>query len=181
MRQSLFVFFYGVVLIALQSILRSIFNPSLFAPNLVLPIVLYLAFFHKGSWGVLMSFILGLEYDVFASRELLGPNAGAFVVVYAAISTFSQKLFLESFVTVGLTTFFATLIAQAVYLIMVSQFITLGNSWELLIGTSLPEAISTALVSPLLFSIFKKIVPRRSGRALDRSRRSTLGSYQRVA
>lgn len=183
MKRGLALVLSGLAIVALQAALRSFFAPSLFAPNLVLPLIIFLAFYHKSSWGVFISFLIGLEYDLFASRTLLGPNAGAFAVVYGLVACFSQRLFLESFVTVALTALVSSFVSQGIYLLFVSQFVALGTADSLLLGLSLPESITTALLSPILFYLFKRIsewIPGGTSRVTDRPRRRSFGRYSRV-
>ena len=181
MKRALLVLFIGLALILAQGILRILPLASALVPNLMLPLVVYLAFYLPTPAGAMSAFLIGLEYDIFASRSLLGPYAGAYVVVFALVASFSQRLFLESLVTVCLTVFVSVLISYAVYVILVSQFMPVGSLIAEMGRYLFVEGLVTACVTPFLFQLFNWTI-RLDTKAVpaERARRSASGRYQRV-
>ncbi len=147
----------GLIAILIQgAVLKSIF-PSLIIPNLILILVVYLAFYEPTPFGSVLVFLLGLEFDL-SSAKLLGPWAGAFVVVFILFSLLSQRLFVESVLAAIVVTFVAALVASGIYGLLAREFNPAGSHS---IVNALVEALLTALCAPLLIRLLRKLYRRR--------------------
>ena len=168
-KRSTIVLLAGLVAILVQgAVLRSIF-PSLIIPNLILIIVVYLAFYEPTPLGSVLVFLLGIEFDL-SSAKLLGPWAGAFILVFLLFSLLSQRLFVESVLAAIVVTFIACLAASGAYVLLAREFNPAGSHS---ITNALVEAFFTAICAPLVLRLLRKLNRRRdpssSGRYIVRS------------
>lgn len=173
----------GLMMITFQGTILSAFLPDIFLPNLCLCLVVYLALFRASVFGAFLSLFLGLQLDLFASRGeidqfnaagLLGPYGAAFVLVFAVVSSFSQRLFIESKLTVALVVGIATLFSHMIYLLVISQFIDISSLLISSMYNAPLEGLVTMLVTPITFSFFNRISRFIAIRELRSSLSSTL-------
>lgn len=148
------VLLLGLAAILIQgTVLRGI-APSLVMPNLMVILVVYLAFYQQNLLGVFTAYLLGLEFD-FCSGKLIGPWAGAFVATYAAIHALSFRMFIESGFSAFFTAGIASVVANSVYLLFAldSTQLSFGMFLEILI-----EALLTGALAPFVFVGLKWIL-----------------------
>jgi rod shape-determining protein MreD len=146
----------GIAAMFLQgSVIRAFLPSSAIVPNIMIAVVAFLAFHEVSVLGVALSFFLGLLFDL-SSGALLGPWAGAFVLVYAFLSSLTQRVFTDSPLTAFVAVLIGSLVAQGVYLAMMLQF----RSAELAPVSSgvniLLEALFSAFCAPLCFAFLKR-------------------------
>lgn len=126
-------------------------------PSLVLPLVVYLGI-HEQSMarGALLSFVLGWGLDVFGG----GPAflfRFTMVAIWWLSRTASTRVSSQSPVTRMPLAFAASVIESAFVLTLLAIF-GMDNKRPLELSyIVLPRAISTALVSPLLFSLAHRL------------------------
>ena len=133
MRRALLILLLGLIGVLLQSTLLRIVLPAALIPNFILILVVYVACYQGNPLGAVPSFLLGLEYDLFCSENLLGPYAASSVIVFCLISSFSTRLFLESFFTIFIAVAVSTVTNYLVYVVVVSQFRPVESLiWEML-------------------------------------------------
>lgn len=156
-RRPLLILCIGACCITAQgSILRGIL-PTSWTPNLQLILMVYCALSDVSIGGVLLCFLLGLEYDLF-SGTILGPWAGAFSLVAGVLALAAQRIFLESALTVLLLVACSSIVATTVYLTLLYQFRPVASdvvSWSML------ETLVTALVAPLMFRLLRPLYTSR--------------------
>ena len=117
----------GIVCCALQGSLLHIGLPVSLVPQLVVVLVVSLAFSEVSVFGCVMTFVLGLLMD-FSSAMLVGPWAGALVVVYGVLAVLSHRLFIESGVAAEAEVNIDNLLAEANYIINnADEFLTEGG------------------------------------------------------
>lgn len=152
LRNILLVLLAGLVAILLQSTSLRIFGPSFVVPNLLVCLVVFLAFYDGRILGAVLSFLLGLELDC-SSGILLGPAAGAFVVVYAFITVLSSRIFVESPLSIMIVTFGASVLSSLlIFLVGLEGPANVGPLfWRLIL-----EATISAILAPLLFSLINR-------------------------
>ena len=105
-RKMVLVLVLGLLAMLIPGTLIKSLAPSLAAPNLLLILMVYLSFYDGEPGDALLAFLLGLELDL-DSLDLLGPWAGAYVLVFGVLVLLSQRIFIESAVVVLVTVFCA--------------------------------------------------------------------------
>lgn len=162
-----------VVLILLavffQESVFALILPAYLIPNLLVILIVHLAFIEVSIFGALLVFLTGLIFDV-ASGVALGPWAAAFIIVYFVFSGLSQKIFLESVVAAFLAVLVATLVADGVYLMVIKGF---DLPTARILSFAFGEALVTAILAPVVFRVLKRVL---------RGERSVVkGSYRGVS
>lgn len=149
-RTFITVFCFGLIAVLVQGAILRPFLPSFLVPNLALIAIVYLGLREVHVVGALLAFLLGIQFDLF-SATLLGPWAGAFMVVFALLASLSQRMFIESSVTIVVASLISSLIANGVYVTLLYQFRPVEPA---LVSVSFAEALVTALISPVVFKFF---------------------------
>jgi len=161
----------GLLAIFLESVLLWSAVPSYVSPHLLIILVAYLAFFEVGIAGSITAFSLGLLMDL-SSAFLLGPWAGACVAVYGCLAVLSHRLFIESSLVALVVGFAGSFGADILYHVISYEFRPAGVHF---LVEALPRAAITAVLAPLLFSLFRKVLftksqsSRRASPAVARS------------
>jgi rod shape-determining protein MreD len=141
-----------------QSALAHLGLPPYLIPQLVLLVVIQSAFAQGNVVGVCVAFLLGLVVDV-SSAVLIGPWAGAFVTVYAALTMLSRGFFVDSTFVTMIMSCVSTVVA-GVFFSFVSPHSNLTSVSD--VGTLFGHAITTALIAPWLLGRFASMTERRS-------------------
>ena len=153
-RKLLLVIGLGLVLIFLQgSAIRSLLPWMVLAPNLLLSLAVFLAFFEASTFGCILVFVLGLQLDL-SSGVLLGPWAGSFVAVFCLLASLSQRLFIESSLAAALAVFASSLFSQIVYTVLTYDVRPFGPQ---MIGYAFLDALVCALLAPWMFKLYRKV------------------------
>lgn len=152
-----FVLGLGLVAAFIQgTVLRSLMPESMIAPNLLVVVVAFLALYEADAWAAVIVFLLGLELD-FSSGGLIGPWAGAFVVVFGLLASLSQRIFVESAITAFVAALLACLGSTLMYIALSYQFQTSEAVPVAFSGRGFIEALLTAFCAPILFAILRRI------------------------
>jgi rod shape-determining protein MreD len=157
-RRAVRIFAIGLILFLFQILLEFHLHPYPFlTPNLLLILVVYLGFFEVSPLGALLSFLLGIIFDL-GTGTLLGPWAGSFVAVFTTLALLSQRIFVHSPLSSAASSFVSSLIANLSYSLLVQgvRKVGAGSVWDF-VG----EAFVTALVTPLLFAVLGKVSKER--------------------
>lgn len=158
MIKAFWIFFFGLVALALQGILGHLGLSDNLIPQLLVIVVVSLSFAEVNAFGCSMSFVMGLLLD-FSSAILIGPWAGSFVVVYCALALLSRRLFIDSGVAAMVITFGAVVVTNVLSSLLGTEYPVL--TWEYP-QKVLGQAFVTALVAPLVMGVLSRRV-RRSG------------------
>ncbi len=144
-----------------QSIFARVLAPYPFAPYLGLPVVFALATAPGVPLrrGAATALAIGYLYDVFTGNPL-GIHAFVFVVGYLVASLVGRLLSFRGVPFEMVLSFILTLLLGGL-LEMIRSFTPGGMSWS---GTSLAlslfaSSFATALLSPLLFALVRRIDP----------------------
>ncbi|MEZ4754088.1 MAG: rod shape-determining protein MreD [Bdellovibrionota bacterium] len=167
LRHFIILLAFGFLAIFVQGTLLKFISPSMIAPNFMIILVVFLGFSRVSTHGVFLSFLLGLQLDLY-SAHLLGPWAGAFVVCFGVIATMSQQIFVESPIAIVMAVVLSTILANLVYIGLIYEF-NPGDGISIL--RLVGETVITAIVSPIIFLVLKKLLP-----ADDKSRGGSLSS-----
>jgi rod shape-determining protein MreD len=140
------------ILLLVQSALHHFGLPEWFVPQGVLVCVVFLAFYEFSLVGVVLAFLLGLLLDL-SSGVLLGPWAGAYVIVYAMFAFLSQRLFVESVVVAMSVVALATVLAGTVFLLLAFEYQAVTREDMVMLGG---QAVASALVAPFVFRVLSR-------------------------
>ncbi len=153
----LIVLSLGMVTILVQGTVLGCFRPDLMRPDLLLIVVVFMAFYDVSVLGAVLAFLLGLQFDLF-SGMLLGPRAGSLVVVYGTLSALSHRLFIESFFAACLSVFLSSLLNSLVYMTLIPDA---HSTHAVYLRVALIEAFFTAILAPLLLQGLKQLLKRK--------------------
>jgi rod shape-determining protein MreD len=155
----------GVVSLIIQGILLHCGLSEYLVPQLVMLLVVFLAFYEPTVAGSVLAFALGLLLD-FASADALGPWAGACVTVFGVFALLSQRLFIDSPVVAMVVSALAVISVESLFLVIGVRSPSL--SW-VLAATTVSHALVTALFAPFLFASLGRYVRRIVAHAPGRS------------
>ncbi len=157
-KRTALILLLGLVAVWVQGgVLRSIVSDNGIVPNLILILVVYLAFYEANPFGALLAFLLGFEFDLLSGVRL-GPWAGSFVLLFGLLSCFAQRIFVESLLATAVVVFFSSLVVSLVYFLCTYELHPLSSSRG---GYILIEALLTAVLAPIVFKLLRLIVRRR--------------------
>lgn len=162
MRSVLLVTF-GFVLLVVQATFATLVPAHGVAPNLLLPIAIYLGVSHD-VWivrGAALSFCLGVMLDAFSGNPWMSLQTFAVVATFLVSRFAGMRLFLRGPVFQVLLTFFVTLLTGGTILALRTIFekpapFAAGTAW----GTAaalVGPALTTALVAPLVFVVVRRL------------------------
>lgn len=163
--RSLCVLAIGLLLVIAQSLLHRVGIPEWLLPQGLIACVVYLAFFESSVAGALLAFACGLLLDL-TTATVLGPWAGAYVLVYALLSFMSPRLFVESAVVTMLVAGVTSVFAGSVYLFLAFEYQALSSEDLVML---LGQGVSSALVAPMIVSLLGRVCRRPVSRSLGRA------------
>jgi rod shape-determining protein MreD len=149
---------FAFLLLILQSLGIHLGVPAWLMPQGLLVCVVFLAFYECSVRAACAAFCIGLLLDM-SGAVLIGPWAGAYVLVYLCVSFLSQRLFVESRVVAMCVVAGATVLASGVFLVLSS---TRDVSWSEFGFMALGQAVASAAVTPFIFAALRR-VGQRSG------------------
>lgn len=139
-----------------QSSVCAVFFQSYFGaiPQVIVILLVYLAFDFREVSDFGLAFFIGLSLD-FLSGTLLGPWAAAAVAVYAICALLSRSVYADNKLLVALLCFCVVIVAVIVNQLLVAHAPQMQiSSWNVLMSTTLKEALLTAVLSPIFFMFF---------------------------
>ncbi len=148
----------AVILAALflQSTALKFLLPYHFVPNFCLIFLVFLAFYEVSVVGAVLSFIIGIAFDV-SSGVLLGPWSASFTASYCVLILLSQRIFVDSFPAAMLVVFITTLFSTFIYTGLLYQFQPAAFD----ICDFVVEAAVTGAVSPFVLAFFQRLLVHR--------------------
>jgi len=155
----------GLLLVIAQSLLHRAGIPEWLLPQGLIACVVYLAFFESSVAGALLAFACGLLLDL-TTATVLGPWAGAYVLVYALLSFMSPRLFVESAVVTMLVAGVTSVFAGSVYLFLAFEYQALSREDLVML---LGQGLSSAVVAPMIVSVLGRVCRRPASRSLGRT------------
>lgn len=149
----------GYVLLIVQSAVTNQFGATGFAPNLMIPIVIYLGVSPHVHLirGAILSFLLGYLLDLFCGN-LMSIQTLVTVSTFVLARGAGLRLFLRSPAFQVLLTFAVTVLAGAAIVALKAIFNLqpFENAPKITL-TLLGPALTTALASPLIFLIVRRL------------------------
>ncbi|MBM4309038.1 MAG: rod shape-determining protein MreD [Deltaproteobacteria bacterium] len=157
MRRTFIPLFLGILFLILQTTLFASFPIQRVKPDLVLIFTLFLGLSFSPLSGGILVFFLGYVIDLFSGNSF-GLYAFSRPLLFFSAQLFKDRIYLESYFLRSLFVFLFTLGEGIVILILIKAFHPepLQPPYPLFFTGFLPQAFSTALLAPVLFSIFKK-------------------------
>lgn len=157
MRRIILPLLLGIFFLILQTTWLTFLPIRKIRPDLVLILTLYLSFSSPPVSGGIFSFFLGYLMDLFSGNSF-GLYAFSRPLLFCGVQLFKDRIYLESFFSRFLFVFFFAL-AEGILLLILLEVLNPGPLRDLypaFITISLSQSFSTALISPILFSLFRK-------------------------
>jgi rod shape-determining protein MreD len=157
MRRIALPLFLGVLFLTLQATLLTSFSIQRIRPDIVLILTLYSGFSYPMVSGGIFAFFLGYLMDLF-SGNAFGLYTFSRPLIFCVAHFFKDRFYLEGFLSQFLFAFSSALIEGFLILILLNALNPkpLGNLYPLFVTVLLPQSFSTGLITPTLFSFFKK-------------------------
>jgi rod shape-determining protein MreD len=146
----------ALFLMVLQGLISNLGVPNWLVPQALVACVVFVAFHECSLLGVITAFILGLLLDM-NSAVVLGPWAGAYVLIYAILVFLSQRLFIDSMIVAMMVVGVSTLLAGGVFLMLAFEYQSLSvEDLYMLLG----QSVSSALIAPIVFAALSRVWKR---------------------
>lgn len=145
------------LLLGLESPLLHQLNLSLYAPDLALVIVLYVALTMQGLTGATTAFLVGLLKDGFAMGSPVGMFTEISVLVYFTFRFMAHKVTLRGAGAQMIVTFLATLLGGGLFLLLTAVFDRAFDSYRSIVSMIVPQALITAPFAPVVFFLCSRV------------------------
>jgi len=157
MKRILIPVFLGVLFLTLQTTWLALPFIRWIRPDIVLILTLYLGIFSPPISGGILVLFLGYLMDLFSGNGF-GLYAFSRLFLFYCAQIFKDHIYLESFPSRSLFVFLFALTEGLILLILLKALNPehLPNLYSLFFTIFLPQSLSTALLSPALFSLLKK-------------------------
>lgn len=157
MKRILPPLFLGVLFWALQTTLFASLPIQRIRPDLVMILTLYLGLSYPPISGGILAFLLGYFMDLFSGNSF-GLYTFSRTLIFFIAQLFKDRIYLESFPSQSLFVFIFTLVEGLLILILLKTLnpAPLSHLYPLLFNIFLPQSFFTALISPILFSLFNR-------------------------
>lgn len=166
LRRLLLILPLSLLIIFVQSTLLRAILPSFLVPNLLICTVVFLAFYCPSAFGAVLAFSIGLLVDLYGG-VMLGPWAGAYVIVFLLFALFSQRIFVESKLVSSLVVAAATVMANLVFAILIAQLRSVSLHSVL---PALAEALLSGVAAGPVLNLLRRVcVKRERGMSMRRS------------
>ena len=157
MKRLVLTLLIGTLFLILQTTWLSSFPIRRIRPDILLILILYLAFLFPPIFGGVLAFFMGYLMDLF-SGNVLGCYTLSRPLVFFAAQFFKERFYVEGSSSQFLFAFVFALLEGILILILMNtlQPISLGNLYPLLFTFLLPQSFFTGLATPFLFFLFQK-------------------------
>ncbi|SHK60975.1 rod shape-determining protein MreD [Desulforamulus aeronauticus] len=139
-----------ILAMLLQSTFFSFLQVAGVKPDLILMLVVFNGFLRGSREGAFLGFLAGLLQDVFTGNYI-GINAITKMLAGYLVGLAEARFYKESVVIVSLVTFFAAILNQLAYYILLFYLDILVSPSSAIVGVVLPSAIYTTLLVPLTY------------------------------
>lgn len=157
MKRIAIPFLLGILFITLQATLLA--SPSIqrIRPDIVLILTLHLGLSYPPISGGILAFVMGYLIDLFSGNSF-GLYTFSRPLLFYAAQLFKDRFYLEGYPSQFLFVFLFALVEGLLILILITALnpTSLGNLYPLLFTSYLPQSVSTALITPILFLFFNK-------------------------
>jgi len=159
MKRIAFSFFVGILFLTFQTTLLPFLPIQRIRPDIVLILILFWGLTYPPVQGGILSFILGYLMDLFSGNSF-GLYTFSRPLLFYMAQLFKGRLYLEGVLSQFLFVFFFALFEGLLILTLLSALnpIPLGNLYPILFTFYLPQSFLTALITPLVFLLLKKLL-----------------------
>ncbi len=157
------------LLFSIESPLLRSFNIRFYAPDPGLALVVVLALTIPVFQGVVVSSLLGLMRDAFASGVPVGTHAEIYVIIFLVCTFVASRLDYRNPVLTSFVLFCASLLSSLLLFVFLAIFDRDFDQFDLIFRLALPQALITAPMGPIMAGIVKMVdyvLSRESRRAL---------------
>ncbi len=157
MRRIIFPLLLGIFFLTLQTTWLTFLPIRRIRPDIVLILTLFLGLSSPPVSGGILVFFLGYLMDLFSGNGF-GLYTFSRPLLFFGAHFFKDRIYLESFFSRSLFIFLFAL-AEGILLLVLLKALNpepLRNLYPLFFTSFLPQSLSTALLSPVLFSLFRK-------------------------
>jgi predicted neutral ceramidase superfamily lipid hydrolase len=130
-----------------------------FFPNLAIIILIYFSLYMDFFSGILISYVI---FFIYGSLTALNPSTFALIGVMTFMAAFYlwKKFSTDNTINEVLITFLSSLIYYITFFLLIYYFFEFKyNFINFLVFYLFPVSLTTSIVSPLIFYMFKKIDP----------------------
>jgi len=157
MRRVLLPLFLGILFLTLQTTLLMSLPIHRIRPDIVLILTLYLGLSYPPISGGILAFFMGYLMDLF-SGNVLGLYSLSRPLIFYIAQIFKDRFYLEGLLSQFLFVFLSAMAEGFLLLILLTGLnpSPLGNLYPLLFTVLLPQSLSTGLITPILFPLFRR-------------------------
>jgi rod shape-determining protein MreD len=160
--------FLGVLFLTLQTTLLTSFSIQRIRPDIVLILLLYLGLSYPMVSGGILAFVLGYLMDLFSGNPF-GLYTFCRPFIFCVVYLLKDRFYLEGFLSQFLLAVSLALVEGFLILILLNGLNPkpIGHLYPLFVTVLLPQSFCTGLITPALFSFFKKgfsLFNQREGR-----------------
>ncbi len=151
------IFCFSFFLIIFSLVLVNNLGYISFLPAFLIIALVYIAAYANVGIGVVLSYVL---FYIYGSLTAVNPAVVAFsgIVSYAVAYILWKKIAIDNVLVEILVTFFSFAVFDIVLFMSVFYGLGVGFSYtDFFTGFYLPSSVSTALISPVIFPVFKKL------------------------
>ncbi len=139
-------------LVVLQTSVLPQYIISLYKPDLLLILMVFLALRTPLSTSLPAAYCLGLLKDC-VSGLYLGLNAFSFIIVYLALKLLSDRLYVQNSILLVLTVTISTAAVMLINLMLLSIFSQASGLMSSLLTAIVPHLLTNAFVASLVAAI----------------------------
>ena len=157
MKKVIFPLLLGIFFLVVQTTWLTSFPIRRIRPDIVLILTLYLGISSPPISGGILAFILGYLMDLFSGNGF-GLYAFSRPILFYGAQLFKDRIYLESVHSRSLFVFLFALSEGFVLMLLLKALNPehLRNLYPLFFTVFLPQALSTALIAPAFFHLFRK-------------------------
>lgn len=145
-------FLLGLICMLLQTTIVPWLIPSLFKPDLLLVLIVYVSLSEGIVQGAILSYILGSLHDVFAGAYI-GLYGLVFLLLFLSAKAAMRWFDTESATLLLSLVYFGTLIKGGIVLFAIVVFADAGTIWPLVLKKLPFQALSTLLSAVLILGL----------------------------
>lgn len=153
--RTILIVFLGFAMLALESPLLYQLRLNLYAPDLALCVVVYLAMTRPLLYGALGAFVLGFFKDGFAGSPM-GMYMQILTTVFYLTHYAVERVTIRTWLQVMLLTFCASAVSSTVFFLLSVVFDRNFGDTQLVLKMLIPHALVTAPFAPIVFYILQR-------------------------
>ena len=153
----LYLFGFAIILVVIRVIFSAFYHDAVFFPNLPLIALIYFSFYMELFTGAVASYAL---FYIYGSLTALNPAAFALagVIAFAVAFYFWKQFIIDNIIYELIVALISVTIYYIIIFFIAFYFFKFRyNFLHFLLIYMIPVCMTTTLVSPFIFYLFKKI------------------------